>query len=132
MNRWKLGAGFVLVFAAGALCGAAGLAAYVRSEIRSVVQGGPVKVRAMIVRVLSDRLQLSPEQQRQIEPIVAEGHAEFLKLRARFQPELDDILNKSAEKMRPALSLAQQTELRQLYDIYHKRWRVRDSSGQEP
>ena len=116
MKRYKLVIAFVLVFVLGALTSAVVLkyAEHGRAGLFSGA-GRPDRTE-FIVKRLTRRLDLSPDQQASVKEIVNEAQKEIVFLSGRFAPELERIMDESAEQIKDKLDPAQREKADQMFE----------------
>lgn len=126
MKRWKLWAGVLLIFAAGACVGVFGTGLYVRHSIESLLQGGPPAVADLVTNRLARELDLSKSQKIAVGETVREMQAQIQALRRQHRPEAERILVTGMTRMKTELSVEQQQKLDRLYDKLTARWRLNE------
>jgi len=122
MNRalkWKLIAGFLLVFLAGGLTGAFVGASHVRHLFFKFHHSGDLseKMRERLRR----ELDLTPEQVAKISPILDKAAAQLQQMRRDTGQRVREILNETHRQMTPNLTDEQRQRLQQIED-QHRRW----------
>ncbi len=120
MARTKLIAGIALVFLLGALAGAFGAGFYFKRHLDDFLEGGPPKEK--IIHRLTRDLDLTPEQQKKIEPIIAEAHEKLKELRQKSYPAMKEIRENSFALMKKELNEEQQKKLENLKTRLKKHW----------
>jgi Spy/CpxP family protein refolding chaperone len=120
----KFWGGLIVLFCAGALSGAVVASLFLDGERTSRGDYGPAAHQERMMKRLTHDLSLTPQQQTDIEPIVAGAHVALLELRFAHQAEVEQILNRGMADIRTKLSAAQQTELDRMYKGLERRWRV--------
>lgn len=85
-----------------------------------------------IVQRLTAELSLTPDQQRQIEPIVQEGAAEMAKLHRETTERIHEAIRRGHEKLKPILTEAQQAKLAELDAAREKFSKQRWGGGPHP
>jgi hypothetical protein len=121
MNRalkWKLIAGFLLVFLAGGLTGAFVGASHMRHFIFKFHHRGDISER-MRYR-LQRELDLSPEQVAKISPILDRAAAQLQQVRLDTGQRVREILNETHRQMTPHLTDEQREKLKQI-EARHRR-----------
>ena len=131
MNRalkWKLIAGFLLVFLAGGLTGAFVGASHVRHLFFKFHHSGDIseKMRERLRR----ELDLTPEQVAKISPILDKAAAQLQQMRRDSGQRVREILKETHRQMEPNLTDEQREKLKQIEER-HRRWR-RHRSSREP
>ena len=123
-SRLKFWGGLIVLFCAGALSGAVVVSLFLHGERSARGDYGPAAHQERMMKRLTQELSLTPEQQADIEPIVARAHVALLELRFAHQAEVEQILARGMNEIRTKLSAAQQPELDQMYKGLERRWRV--------
>jgi hypothetical protein len=111
MKKWKVFLGIALIFAAGFLSGITITRWVVRRRVEQLTTWNPDATRRVILARLTRELKLTPRQQAELDPILADMQADLLRLRSRFQPETHQIVVKRAREMAPFLTPDQQVGL---------------------
>ena len=101
-----------LIFLLGALAGAFGTGFYFKGHVEEFLEGGPPKEK--IMQKLTRDLDLTPEQQKKIEPILEEVHRELSALRRKSLPEMRKIRENSFALIKKELNEDQQKKLEDL------------------
>jgi len=122
MKKWHVILGVALVFVAGILTGVAGARLYVKSRIEKAIRGGPDAVRERVMAKLTRELRLSGEQKAEIEPVVKEVQMKLARLRAVYQPEVEQVIGEGIEQINPHLNPRQQEKIRAFYRQVQARW----------
>jgi len=111
LSKWKIWLGLVILFLSGVLVGGFGTRLYVRHRIANVLTGDRPMFRNLFLRHITRELDLTPEQQEQIERI-AEGTAEDLHLLHRqHRSAVEAIFDQAVSDMKVYLSPDQQKQL---------------------
>ena len=121
-NRAKLWLGLCLIFFAGAVCGVIGTGMYMRCKFRQRFEGGPLSSQNFMMRRLNYFLDLTPEQQSQIEPILKSTQEKFFKLRSEHQPEIKEIMDQGFAQIEPILTPEQREKLTAMREKMRKKW----------
>jgi hypothetical protein len=122
-SRVKLWGGLIVLFCAGALSGLV-VSLFWHGERASRGDNGPAAHQERMMKRLTHDLSLTPQQQADIEPVVARAHVALLELRFAHQAEVEQILARGMDEIRTKLSAAQQPELDRMYKGLERRWRV--------
>jgi Spy/CpxP family protein refolding chaperone len=127
MNRalkWKLIAGFLLVFLAGGLTGAFVGASHVRHFFFKFHHRGDIGERMR--ERLRRELELTPEQVAKISPILDRAAAQLQQMRRDSGQSVREILNETHRQMAPNLTDEQREKLKQIEERHrrrhHHRW----------
>jgi hypothetical protein len=129
MKNLKPVAGILLVFILGALAGA--LAARFYSAIES--EHPPHHRRSLEERVefimkrLTDDLDLSSMQQKDIRPIVAATEEKVRSIRDEYGPKIRALHDASIKEIKTRLAPGQQAELDRIHTEWKRRWQDRKS-----
>lgn len=130
MKRYKLVIAFVLVFVLGTVTGAVVLE-YAQHKRAGLLSGAERPDRTeFIVKRLTRRLDLSPGQQESVKEIVNEAQKEIVSLSGRFAPELERIMDKSAEQIKARLDPAQLEMAERMFE--HMKSRMKRRMMHEP
>ena len=122
MNRalkWKLIAGFLLVFLAGGLTGAFVGASHARHFFFKFHHRGDISERMR--HRLQRELELTPEQVAKISPILERAAAQLQQMRRDSGQRVREILNETHRQMTPHLTDEQREKLKQIEER-HRRW----------
>jgi hypothetical protein len=111
MNRWQAIMRYGLVFVLGLLAGGVGSRLYYRHHFARTLQNREGFAQQMIMRRLTTELRLSPGQQAAIQPAVTAQLKALAALRAKHQPEVQAVFDKSTADMKAHLDAGQQKEL---------------------
>jgi len=127
MNRalkWKLIAGFLLVFLAGGLTGAFVGASHARHFFFKFHHRGDISERMR--ERLRRELDLTPEQVAKISPILDRAAAQLQQVRSDTGQRVREILNETHRQMTPNLTDEQREKLKQIEERHrlrhHHRW----------
>jgi len=106
--KWRIAIGVLLVFLAGAATGVFAGSWYARSSFK-VRHGGMMgdRMRQHITR----HLDLTPEQSRQIDPILDRAAAELQAIRAETGQRVSETMRRSHQEIAPHLTPEQQEKL---------------------
>lgn len=115
MRSWRLWVGVVAVFVCGVIAGAVGGNMYARYEavrrIHEIRESGGQMLAQMTLRRLSDKLDLSERQQKQIEPLLNEAFARGHEVMEKARPQIDQIMRETMARIKKILDPAQLAEL---------------------
>jgi hypothetical protein len=123
-KRWKIWMGLTALFLSGAVVGGAATGFYVKARIARVIRGGPVMAREIMIRRMSRALDLSPDQQKQAERIVASAQAELQALREGARPQAQIVIKRATDDLKSLLSKPQRKKLIDLTARANNRWRA--------
>ncbi len=127
MKTWKSWLVIAAVFVSGVIIGSAGTGLYMKNRIGGILHGGASAQRKAIMQKLTTELDLTGDQQDEIDEIVEETQLQLQQLRAQYRPQMENIINTGITTMRTKLSPEQQTKLDALYAKMKKRWNMRRS-----
>jgi len=81
---------------------------------------------------LAEQLQLSPEQQANLKTVLEDQHKSFVELRARIEPELEQLAEETAARIKAFLSDDQQAKFDQIRAEEKERRARREQEGPAP
>jgi Spy/CpxP family protein refolding chaperone len=108
MNKLKLATGIVLIFALGILTGVFGSGMYFKSRIDRFRESGPQMRKEMLMKRLTRRLDLTPQQQEKVTVIFEEMREQLFSLRTKHRPEMERIREQGHARIKAILSPEQQ------------------------
>lgn len=111
MRHLKIIALALCIFVSGILAGAFGMRIHVQRAAQDVLSGNPAFAERLVMSRLSAALDLTPEEEARLRPLVAEGAAKFAALRLKFIPEADAILDAAVLDMKRELTPEQGARL---------------------
>lgn len=115
MSRWKVWLALGVVFCSGLVLGAAGTGLYVRyqirSQINSIMSGDVQTVTSFVMTHLGRALELQPEQEAKIRPLVEQGVQQVRELRTELRPRFEAIYLGKAKEIKTHLSPSQSAKL---------------------
>jgi Spy/CpxP family protein refolding chaperone len=120
--KWKLVAGFVLVFVAGGIAGAAFGGFYARHLLFDVHHPGRVGDR--MKERLRAELSLTPEQVTKISPIVDKTASQLKEIRRDTGRRVHEVMSAAHDEIAVNLTDEQRQKLQQIEER-HRRWRHR-------
>ena len=120
--KWKLVAGFVLVFVAGGIAGAALGGFYARHLFFDVHH--PRRVGDRMKERLRTELSLTPEQVAKVSPIVDKTAAQLQEIRRDTGRRVHEIMTEAHKEIAANLTDEQRQKLQQIEER-HRRWRHR-------
>src|SRR5213082_3606404 len=118
--KWKLVAGFVLVFVAGGIAGAALGGFYARHLF--IEFNHPGRVGDRMKERLRTELKLTPEQVAKISPIVDKTAAQLHEIRRDTARRVHETIAEAHRQMAVNLTDEQRQKLQQI-EARHRRWR---------
>jgi hypothetical protein len=123
--KWKLVAGFVLVFVAGGIAGAALGGWYARHLFFEIHRPGTVGYR--MKERLRAELSLTPEQVAKVSPIVDKTAAQLKEIRRDTGQRVHEIMTEAHKEIAANLTDEQRQKLQQIEER-HRKWRHHQGS----
>jgi len=127
--KWKLIAGFVLVFVAGGIAGAALGGLYARHLFFEIHRPGQVGDR--MKERLRAELSLTPEQVAKVSPIVDKTAAQLQEIRRDTGRRVHEIMAEAHKEIAANLTDEQRQKLQQIEER-HRRWHHRHGPHEFP
>jgi len=124
--RWKLISGLLLVFVLGILAGSVGTGFYLKHRLVPLIKE-PRARKSFIMKRLSKKLDLTPDQQTKIEPIVNQMIEKRREYYRKTRPEIKTIMDQGFSKIKAELSEDQKKKLDELRENFKKHRRDRDA-----
>ena len=121
MNKLKLATGIILIFALGVLTGMLGSGMYFKQRIEHFHETGPQARKEMLMKRLTHRLELTPQQQEQIAGIFDDMREQLFSLRSRHKPDLERIREQGHARIKDILSPEQQKQFDEMTARMKKR-----------
>src|SRR6476620_11562355 len=118
--KWKLIAGFILVFVAGGISGAFLGGLYARHVLFGFHH--PQQIGARMKERLRTELKLTPEQMAKIAPIIDKTAAQLRDIRRETGRRVHETIAESHRQMAANLTDEQRQKLQQIEER-HRRWR---------
>src|SRR5437870_8391172 len=118
--KWKLIAGFILVFVAGGISGAFLGGLYARHLFFGFHQ--PEQIGARMKERLRAELNLTPEQVAKISPIIDKTAVQFKEIRRETARRVHETIAEAHRQMAVNLTDEQRQKLQQI-EARHRRWR---------
>ncbi len=131
MKKWKIWLIIASVFISGLIIGSVGTGFYVKHRVGGLIHRGPGAVRDTIMKKLTSELNLTKEQQDDLEEIVEETQYKLQELRAQYHPQADAIIGAGVAHMKTKLSPEQQKKLDALYEKVKLHWSAKRAARQE-
>lgn len=122
MKKWKLWLGIVFVFLSGLVTGSVSTKLYTKQKFAGTWRKGPAAARKLIVGRLTNEIDLTKNQQIEVEKIVGEAQSRWHKIRMQLQPEIDEIVETCVVQMKTKLSAEQQKKLDIIHERVKKKW----------
>jgi hypothetical protein len=127
MKKWQTWLVIAAIFFSGIIIGGAGTGLYMKHRIGGILHEGMPAVRKVIMKKLTTELNLTGDQQDEIDEIVEETQLQLQQLRAKYRPQMEDLVDTSIATIKTRLSPEQQKKLDALYANVKKRWSMRRS-----
>jgi hypothetical protein len=124
--RWKLVSGLLLLFVLGILVGSLGTGFYLKHRLAPIIKE-PGARKAFIVQKLSKKLNLTPDQQTKIEPIVEQMIEKRREFYRKTRPEIKTMMDQGFVRIKEELNEIQQKKLDELREKFKKRRREREA-----
>ena len=121
MNRLKLATGIVLIFALGVLCGVLGSGMYFKQRIDHFRESGPQTRKELLMKRLTRRLELTPQQQEKVAVIFEEMRGQLFSLRTKHRPDLERIREQGHARIKAILTAEQQIQFDEMMKRLKKR-----------
>jgi hypothetical protein len=122
MRRLKPIAGILIVFILGILAGALAVRFYSKFESERPPHRRSTEERVeFIIKRLTDDLDLTVVQQKEIRPIVALAEEKIRAIRDEYRPRIQTLLEENIKEIKTKLTPGQQVEL----DRIHAEWKRR-------
>jgi Spy/CpxP family protein refolding chaperone len=122
----------LLLFASGAVTGYFGSRLLAERGRFALFHGDPRHFSEMVVRRLSDDLDLSAEQQEKLRPIVLNTGDELAKIRREQEPKVRETIDKSIEATKAILTPEQREKYMALMERLDKRRKAMERFGPPP
>jgi hypothetical protein len=120
-NKIKIIAGICIVFLLGVLVGSVGTGLYAAHKISKFAKGEVPVRRAMVMKKLSAKLDLTPQQRPEVEKIVDQAMTELREFRQKHRPEAEKIFDHHFALIREKLDEEQKQKLDRLREKFKKR-----------
>lgn len=127
MTKWKVWLIIATVFASGVVIGVVGNQFCWRHTIRGILHRGPEAVRQVVMKKLTAELNLTKDQQEELQDILEETQFQLQQLRVKYHPQMEEIINNGVATMKTRLTPEQQKKLDALYETVKMRWRLKRS-----
>lgn len=111
MKLFKAIAGITAIFALGIMTGVLGTGLMVRHRMEMFHEKGPPPIKPMLMKRLSNRLDLTPAQREAVGKILDELQVQIRELRHDFHPKIKAAFDSSFERIREQLTDAQKRQL---------------------
>ena len=125
MKKYKLHIAMILIFIFGLLIGSLGTGIYIHSKIKEFITGDQAVKKVFFMKFLDRKLCLSKKQHVEIEKIVDKTHADMLKVKAKFVPELKKNIDANIPNLKKHLDNPQKEKLDKMYEVLKKNWNLK-------
>ncbi len=109
--RWKLISAFAAIFLIGGFCGSALTLAIAGIKIPGAPQVNPHRWEDVIMRNLTTRLGLTPDQQRTIRPQIVAAVQQMRLVRRQLILQTDDLVDETFQRLEAQLTPEQQRHM---------------------
>jgi hypothetical protein len=124
--RWKLISGLLLVFVLGILAGSVGTGFYLKQRLTPIIKE-PRARKAFIMKRLSKKLNLTPDQQAKIQPIVEQMIEKRREFYRKTRPEIKTIMDQGFAQIKEELNEDQKKKLDELREKFQKHRREKEA-----
>lgn len=121
MDRLKVWAGIVLVFLLGALAGSLTTGIFFKHKIERFSKGDRPPIKVILMKKLSDELDLTETQRVEIEGILDRLQAGLLDLRRQHRPEFEKLFDQGFGSIREKLNSEQKNRLDEIREELRRR-----------
>ncbi len=108
MNRGRMWLGLLAVFACGLVIGAVSGSLYERHQAaeryRQIRRDKGAFLTNLVMKRLRETLELTPEQQANIQPLLLKGFRTSLKVREEVRPRQDQVMRETTDRIRALLT----------------------------
>lgn len=126
MKRFKGCLGVFLIFFFGVLFGCAITAGGIHERMLDFVRGGPEKVTEGMVKWLKKDLKLDKEQEEMLQQIAVDTRIKLRKIRQTTQPQVEQTLMESADRVRGILNPDQTKKFDEIVRKGMQKWKAAD------
>lgn len=112
-------AGVLVIFIAGAAVGWIGTRHWYKERVESLMRGNPEAFHEVIVRRLDRKLNLNPDQVKNLREILNQSHEEVAAAREDLSPEIQEILEETKSRVEAILTPEQAVTFRHLTEKDH-------------
>lgn len=121
MKRWKAIASVILIFLLGGVAGAFVMHTIDQQRMERFVKGEPHMMREFIIQRMNRELNLDQAQLDQVRTIIGETHSEIREVRKQIRPQIDQILQRSEDRVRAILRPDQLEKFNKIVEERKKR-----------
>jgi hypothetical protein len=132
MKLFKAFAGIAAIFILGAMTGVLGTTLVVKHRIEIFHKKGPPSIKPMLMKRITDRIDLTSSQRESVEKILDELQIQLRELRQDFRPKMKGAFDASFERIKELLDDSQKKQidilLKELPDHFphHRRFGSRE------
>jgi hypothetical protein len=123
--KFKFYCGLVAIFVLGGVIGSLVTGIYIRDKVTPFYKADPLKRRAMMLKRLDNRLDLTPKQKSEVETIIGQTQKEMMAFKQKFRPERLKLMEKRFSLIRKKLDPDQQEKLDKIQERLIHRMRQR-------
>ncbi len=121
MNRLKLATGIILIFALGVLTGVFGSGMYFKQRVEHFRESGPQTRKELLMKRLTRRLDLTPQQQEKVTVIFEEMREQLFNLRTKHKPDMERIREQGHARIKAILTAEQKIQFDEMTARLKKR-----------
>jgi len=138
MNLFKAIAGIAAIFILGAMTGVLGTTLVVKHRIEIFHKKGPPSIKPMLMKRITDRLDLNTSQRESVEKILDELQIQLREMRRDFHPKIKAAFDASFERIKEHLDDSQKKQmdilLKELPDHFppHRGFRGKECDRSDP
>ncbi len=122
MKNFKVICCFLLMFALGVATGALAVHMIYKSRMDSFLRGDHKVREEILLKRLSNRLDLDDRQRDQVRGVIHETQVEMQKIRSQYRPQIEAVLDRSRNEVRKILRPEQQGRFDQFVAEHKARW----------
>jgi RNase P subunit RPR2 len=122
ISRWKVVVLFLMVFVTGTFAGSIATRFYIKNKLKGIIHGNFERRRSRVVKMLTRRLNLSPEQEVRINRIISDSEKRLMVLRDRHLEEMAKIFKETTQKIEVELTPAQKAQFEKMCHRMESRW----------
>ena len=123
MRYWRGWVCVLAIFLSGAFVGGVCTWVYMEHWIHETMAGGAPKVQSVVIARLSDRLDLSGEQEAEVRRIIEAGRDELQVIHNETRPRIETKVLEVTEEVKTVLDDEQGRELDEIVQELLERWR---------
>jgi hypothetical protein len=123
MKNWKAWIWVIAIFVSGMILGVIAGHLVTVKKAQEAARDPEVR-RQMIVKRLSRKLDLTEDQRKSVDAIVADAQVSIRDLRKEVEPRFSEIIRNSERQITEVLNAEQQEEFRKLMEEKRRLWKV--------